>query len=286
MAGFVSWLRSEWDRVTGVALIVVGACSLAAGYAGVAGAAYVPQALSFIASGGFFGLLLVAVGSTMLITAALHDEWRKLDRIEKAIDRLADGLGAANGPSAAPITAVPPLTANGAGGSTPPVQAVLAAALEPTGGGTVTVRPAAPSAALLPLAGLAVAAALVGAGSVGTSNAVHDDTAFAGLLLGIAGLAVAGLTSASWTLALRRRARRRQVRLLGPWAAVLDTAATNQPGAVRSGPGMVAVADGLTRFHHPGCQSLSGVEIRLVDAGAAARAGLARCRLCDDLFTS
>jgi hypothetical protein len=88
VTAFVSWLRAEWDRAVGVGFLLAGAVSLTVGYAGVADASYVPQALSFIASGGFFGFLLIVVGATLIVTAALHDQWRKLDLIEQAIDRL------------------------------------------------------------------------------------------------------------------------------------------------------------------------------------------------------
>ena len=79
------WLRAEWDRVLGFGLIGLGAVFLVAGYAGVSESAYVAQSLSFIMSGGIGGLFLLGAGATMLITADLHDEWRKMDAVEQAI---------------------------------------------------------------------------------------------------------------------------------------------------------------------------------------------------------
>jgi hypothetical protein len=80
-----SWLRAEWDRVAGFSLIALGALLLVLGYAGVSGSPYVAEALSYIMSGGIGGLFLLGAGATLLISADIHDEWRKLDRVENAL---------------------------------------------------------------------------------------------------------------------------------------------------------------------------------------------------------
>ena len=263
MAGFVKWLRAEWDRAAGVGFLVVGAICLAVGYGGVAGATYVPQALSFIASGGFFGLLFVAIGSTLLITAALHDEWRKLDRIEQAIDRLAQSGG--------PVVLDAGSEDRNSRPSAPPASELARSSPAPS-----PPAVAAPAFRFSAVAGV-VAAALVAGGWVATASAVNDSTAYATGLLGIAGLAVAGMASTGWTLSLRRANRQRQAHLLAPFGAALAMAGAG-PSAC---PGRVAVADGLTRFHAPGCAALSGLAVRLVDHDHAARSGLAACPLCE-----
>lgn len=294
MVGFVTWLRAEWDRAAGVGFLVAGAVCLVVGYSGVAGATYVPQALSFIASGGFFGLLLVAVGATLLITAALHDEWRKLDRIEKAIDRLAQSGAAApllegearNGRVATPHGeseraspgrpgAVPTAPPGGAGDSAGTQPAFLAVGLAgPTSPGAfaVTARPL----QLSLLAGLA-ATALVGGGWMATASAVNDSTAYATILLGIGGLALAGTASAGWTLSLRRAARHRQAGLLAPFTGRLTGSDVTGAAASRQ----VAVANGLTRFHVPGCAATTGLTVRMIGGDEAAVAGLRPCPLCE-----
>ncbi|HET9773275.1 MAG TPA: hypothetical protein VFS16_20455 [Acidimicrobiia bacterium] len=297
MAGFVNWVRAEWDRAAGVGFLVAGAVSLTVGYVGVADAAYVPQALSFIASGGFFGLLLVAVGATLLITAALHDEWRKLDRIEKSIDRLADTLGgidlrSADRPAAG---SAPPATA-GNGLTTGPAvtpaarqRAVLATAVDASrrsgdtrlgrsaGGAAVAARPGSPPALLAAVAGLLLSTGLVGGGWTATASAVNDDTAYATVLLGITGIGLAGVVSAAWTLHLRRVSRARQARLLEPFGPTLASVAA----AAGTDAGSVAVADGLSRYHRPGCATLRGLAVRLVSPAEASGSGLATCRLCE-----
>ena len=79
---FMTWIRSEWDRVLGFGLIVAGAIALVLGYVGVSDSPYVAEELAYIVSGGIGGLFLLGVGASLLMSADLKDEWRKLDRIE------------------------------------------------------------------------------------------------------------------------------------------------------------------------------------------------------------
>jgi hypothetical protein len=88
---FKTWLRAEWDRVTGFALIILGAIVLYAGYDGVGNSAYVAEQLAYVVSGGLGGIFLLAVGATFLIRSDLHDHWRQLDRIETVIRDQAEG---------------------------------------------------------------------------------------------------------------------------------------------------------------------------------------------------
>jgi hypothetical protein len=82
---FNSFLRAEWDRITGAALVVVGVISIGVSYRGVSDSLYVAQQLSYLSSGGLLGLVCVGLGATLLILASLHDEWRKLDQIDAAL---------------------------------------------------------------------------------------------------------------------------------------------------------------------------------------------------------
>ena len=100
----MTWLRAEWDRVLGFTLIALGAILLVIGYLGVSDSPYVAEQLSYIASGGLGGLFLLGAGATLLILADLHDEWRKLDKVEDAIrsDKtpiLPVSIPATNGPA-------------------------------------------------------------------------------------------------------------------------------------------------------------------------------------------
>ena len=76
-------------------------------------------------------------------------------------------------------------------------------------------------------------------------------------------------------------ARVRQARLLRPFAAVVAQCADRGGGLHATGDARVAVAEGLTRFHTPGCAATSALAVRLVEEAEAVRSGLTRCRLCD-----
>jgi hypothetical protein len=79
------WLRAEWDRVAGFGLVGLGALLLVLGYDGVSRSPYVAQQLAYIVSGGLGGIFCLGFGSVLLVGADLHDDWRRLDRIEAAI---------------------------------------------------------------------------------------------------------------------------------------------------------------------------------------------------------
>ena len=107
----ITLVRSQWDRVAGVVLILIGVVMLIIGYHGVSTHPYVAQELAYLISGGIGALIAVAVGISLLVTADLRDEWRKLDRIEAALLALrADGsraedlslLPSSNGSSSPP----------------------------------------------------------------------------------------------------------------------------------------------------------------------------------------
>ena len=78
------WIRNQWDRVGAVTLFVAGALAVLLGWLGVSRSAYSAESLPYIVSGGFFGLLAVAAGGVLWLSADLRDEWRKLDAIEQA----------------------------------------------------------------------------------------------------------------------------------------------------------------------------------------------------------
>lgn len=82
-------LRTQRDRlgaiIAGLAAVVV----LILGWYGVSGTAYPAEQLPYIISGGIGGLFLLGISSLLWLSADLHDEWRKLDRIERAISSVA-----------------------------------------------------------------------------------------------------------------------------------------------------------------------------------------------------
>jgi len=77
--------RKQWDRSAAVCLTVVGAIMLISGWVGVSGTNVLSEQSPYIVSGGLGGIFLLGIAATLWISADLRDEWRKLDRIEKAL---------------------------------------------------------------------------------------------------------------------------------------------------------------------------------------------------------
>ena len=234
------WLRAEWDRVLGTALIAVGAVVLLVTYQGVANSRFVADQASYLASGGLGGLFLLAVGAMLRIQADLHDEWRKLDRIEAALrgETLPD----------------PDAVLARAGAAPAPPRALRGEPL-PAGASAVGLRLDWRASRLrrplgLAAVGLAAAVAVVAAGFQHSANSGAADRAFGGLATGVAGVALAALVVGAYTVALRRRLGVRKVALLAGWLA--PTGAAEVPV-----PGVVLVGDGLSRFHTEGCPTLA-----------------------------
>ncbi len=80
-------VRLHWDRVSGWALVAVGAVVLAVGWWKVSRTPYPAEQMPYIVSGGIVGALLVVFGAAMLISADLRDEWHKLDRVESLLTK-------------------------------------------------------------------------------------------------------------------------------------------------------------------------------------------------------
>lgn len=78
-------VRSQWDRLLAFVAVLAGVTVLILGWVGVSGTAYPAEQLPYIISGGIGGLFLLGLSSVLWLSADLHDEWRKLDRIEQAI---------------------------------------------------------------------------------------------------------------------------------------------------------------------------------------------------------
>jgi hypothetical protein len=83
-------MRLAWDRAAAVILIVAGAVALVLGYVGVSGEAFPAKQLPYLISGGIAGVFILGVGALCWLSADMRDEWTKLDRIEGALNRLAD----------------------------------------------------------------------------------------------------------------------------------------------------------------------------------------------------
>ena len=85
-----NWMRLAWDRAAAVLLIAAGAVALVLGWVGVSGEAFPAKQLPYLISGGIAGVFILGVGTVCWLSADMRDEWTKLDRIEEALNRLAD----------------------------------------------------------------------------------------------------------------------------------------------------------------------------------------------------
>jgi hypothetical protein len=93
--GLVKRAIVQWDRVGGLALVLVGLGVLIAGCAGVSAATETVDQMSYLISGGVLGLFLLGLGATLWLSADLRDEWRKLDHLQASVDTLSATLASA-----------------------------------------------------------------------------------------------------------------------------------------------------------------------------------------------
>lgn len=81
----VTRIRSQWDRTLAAVAAIAGAVVLVLGWLGVSGTAYPAEQIPYLISAGLGGLFLLGISTALWLSADLHDEWRKLDRIEQVI---------------------------------------------------------------------------------------------------------------------------------------------------------------------------------------------------------
>jgi len=79
------WFRAQWDRLLGTTCLTAGAVVLLLTFQRVANSRFVADQIARVTSGGLGAMVLVAVGMMLRLQADLHDEWRKLDRIESVV---------------------------------------------------------------------------------------------------------------------------------------------------------------------------------------------------------
>jgi hypothetical protein len=288
---FMTWLRAEWDRVAGYSLIVLGGIVLLLGYRGVSNSPYVAEELTYIISGGLGGMFLLGAGATLLISADLHDEWRKLDRIEAAIraekapsdpdhDEPGNG-GRDNGhrqdrPADAIVEPSTEVRTRVTSGAAPRVST--------SRGWLATVPVVFRRAMAVWCAGLLAAAIVLMIAWHRAANVTDPKPAVSALAIAVVGLVLAGAAALSGTLSLKRAVKQREGRLLARW--VLADLSERIPGllpaesARSSGAGRVLVSRELTHFHRPGCPATNGIKVREVGRDRVP-AGLAPCDLCE-----
>jgi hypothetical protein len=283
----MTWLRAEWDRVLGFTLIALGAVLLVLGYIGVSDSPYVAEQLSYIVSGGLGGLFLLGAGATLLILADLHDEWRKLDRVEAMlsgqipfpVQPQTNGVApaAVPAPAASPAPAVPP-----AATAAPAmmVETTLAAPA-PDSDPAATARPGPTAAAVFRRErftmgiGMLLAVAVLFGSWAKASGVDEPKPAIAAVAVAVFGLVLVALGAVGSTLTVKRHLQLRKARLFAPWLASGEA-----PAAAPVAAGALVVAPGLTRYHRAGCASVAGMAVRPLERRSIP-SGLAPCHLCD-----
>ena len=276
-------LKSQWDRIAAVGCVVVGLVLLIHGYRGIANSPYVAEQLAYLISEGLGGMFALGVGATLYVSADLHDEWRKLERIEEAILRLDPtytGSGDLDAKFEAMVAPVAQERARRRGN----------AAVASSGAGAhVALRSSGARAAAMPREMLdsmrvtAAAAALALLGLVLTwwraAEASEVSPAFTATAVAALVLAISGTLLVLSTVGNRRRLMRRRMILLQAFLVrEAHQPAQAATSAVRMPERLLVIADG--RFAHaPGCAMLGNESTRAV-ASDALPDGILPCALC------
>lgn len=84
---FLTWCRNEWERSVAVVAVLLGLVVFLLGWLGLSDEGLVTQQVPYLVSGALFGMFLLGVGATLWLSADMHDEWVKLDRLQEAVER-------------------------------------------------------------------------------------------------------------------------------------------------------------------------------------------------------
>lgn len=96
---FIKLLRAHTDRALATAVLGGGILALTLGYVGVSSTAYTAEQIPYVVSGGILGLFLLGLAAVLYLSADLHDEWRKLDDLERQLVATESALTARTGDS-------------------------------------------------------------------------------------------------------------------------------------------------------------------------------------------
>ncbi|WP_019876124.1 hypothetical protein [Sporichthya polymorpha] len=290
-------LKSQWDRVAAVVCVLAGVVLLIVGYQGIADSPYVAEELAYLISGGLGGVFLLGVGATLYISADMHDEWRKLDRIEEAILSLRNDGGSdggSGGPDRFDDLVEPVAEARAsrhrAGSAANANGAVGAGVAQRSAQHGATSRDvlAMPREMLahLRIGGLAIAfafaALMVAYWQAANTNEARP--AFTATASAATVLAVAGVVGVIGMVGMRRRLMRRRNLLLGGFltrgqrGVGSAAAASDGPVATRMPEHLVVIPEG--RYAHvPTCAMVTGERTETVSSSALPE-GIRPCALC------
>jgi hypothetical protein len=283
------FLRAEWDRLAGYGCVAAGVVLLVAGFVGVRTSADVIDEISYLVTGGIGSIFLLGVGATLLLSADLHDDFRKLHRVEEKLDRVErllqaqhpEFLDVADGSQVGPPD-LPDSPPDEGPADRPEASAEAepsAAAAAVGARATLAVR----RGRLIAGIGVAVAAVLFVAGALRTANEASTDHMAGPVGVALAGALLVALVAALMVAQLRGVVEQRKSAVFGSWlgATGCAPAALTAVDADRAQPVAVVFAvPGLPLYHRAGCGLLDGRAATEVTR-AALPAGAVPCRLCE-----
>ena len=270
---FKRFLRAEWDRVAGYAFVLAGVVALVFGFVGVRTAADVIDEISYLVTGGIGAIFLLGVGATLLLSADLHDDFRKLDRVEVKLDAIHQALVERHPDLVVDVRPAGPDGSGAAGAAMAAARSALAperAAPKVGASGVLAVR----RSRRLVLAGGIGALGLFLAGALVTANQASTDHMAGGVGLALSGGMLVAVLAGVMVGQLKGRLERQTLVALGPWLAEAAS------GATRAAASEVWVVDGLSLYHRAGCRALEG-RAAAGRARAMLTAGLRPCGLCE-----
>lgn len=279
-------LKSQWDRIAAVGCAVGGVILLIVGYQGIADSPYVAEELAYLISGGLGGVFLLGVAATLYISADMHDEWRKLDRIEDAILSLRDENGTPGRfddlvePVAESRASQHRAGANSQAATAGVAQRSRQAEPRP---GSVLAMPRElfnhlrVGAVAMTLAFVALMFAYFRAADVSESRPAFTATAWASVVL-----AIAGVVATMGMVGMRRRLMaRRRILLSGFLARARREAAPSSAGEISSArmPERLLVIPEGRYAHVPSCAMVAGERTGSVSSSALPE-GILPCAIC------
>jgi hypothetical protein len=274
---FVTWLRAQRDRVAGWTCIAIGAVMVISAWFSISGTSVISAQLTYLASGGIGGLFLLGAGFGLLVRGDLHDEWRKLDRLESALrgSPLADpqeirlDVGDKAGAAPTPQRATPALMSSNGGSSLPAA---------PAAGPVAMALPVASRQEAILLGGVVGAGALVALGWFRVSGTTNFQSGLNGLTFGLFGLLLAAAMVVYHSRSMRYGIAQRLARLFS--SVSTPSGEATGTGAKLNGSGWYVV-EGSARYHLAGCQALNTSLTTRHVASARQLGDLEPCRLCD-----
>jgi hypothetical protein len=272
--GLRRFLRAEWDRVAGYGCVAVGLVLLVGGIVGVRRSADVIDEISYLVTGGIGSIFLLGLGSTLLLSADLHDDFRKLHRVEQKLDRV-ERLLLAQHPELLDVTDTRPGAGAEAGHALHNGGAAPAVARPVPAPATLAVRRGRLFAAI----GIVVASVLFVAGALRTADQPTTDHMAGPVGFALAGALLVAFVATVMVAQLRASVEQRKLAVLGGWVAG-DPGDPAGAAVAEAGAGAVFVVTGLPHYHRAGCQLLADRPVTQC-ARTTLPAGASACRLCE-----